>query len=86
MEIALAIIICLNSVICFIVGAKVGQKVVKGETVEMPNPIKAVSNAIEEHKEKKEKEEVDEYYKAILQNIDNYDGTSAGQVKVPYRK
>ena len=88
MEIALAIIICLNSIICFITGAKVGQKVVKGEPVEMPNLnlIKAANNAITEHKENKQKQKEDEYYKAILQNIDNYDGTGVGQVKIPIRK
>ena len=85
MIIALAIIISLNSVICFIIGAKVGQKVVRQEPIEL-NPIKAVNKAITEHKETKAKEEEDEYYKALYQNIDNYTGDSIGQVDIPRRK
>ena len=69
---------------CFVIGAKVGQKVVRQEKIEI-SPIKAVNKVIEEHKVKKEKEAEDEYTKAILHNIDVYDGTSVGQVKVPRR-
>ena len=69
---------------CFVIGAKVGQKVVRHENIEI-SPIKAVNKVIEEHKIKKEKEAEDEYTKAILHNIDVYDGTSVGQVKVPRR-
>jgi hypothetical protein len=83
--IILTIIICLDSIICFVLGAVIGQKVVRQEKIEI-NPVKAVNKAITEHKDKKEKEAEDEYYKAILQNIDNYDGTGVGQVKVPVRK
>lgn len=85
MIIALAIIICLNSVICFIIGAKVGQKVVRQETIEI-NPIKAVNKAIEEHKEALIKDAEEEYYKALYSNIDNYTGDSIGQVDIPRRK
>lgn len=85
MIIALAIIISLNSIICFIIGAKVGQKVVRQEPIEL-NPIKAVNKAITEHKEIKAKEEEDEYYKALYSNIDNYTGDSIGQVDIPRRK
>ena len=40
------------NILCFFIGAKVGQKVVKGETIEFPKiePIKA----IREHNEKSE--------------------------------
>ena len=69
----------------FILGAKVGQKVVRQEPIEL-NPIKAVNKAIEEHKEIKAKEEEDEYYKALYSNIDNYTGDSIGQVDIPRRK
>lgn len=85
MVIALAIIICLNSVICFIIGAKVGQKVVRQEPIEI-NPIKAVNKAIEEHKEALIKDAEEEYFKAIYSNIDNYTGDSIGQVDIPRRK
>lgn len=86
--ILLVIAVAVMCIVSFITGAKVGQKVVKGEPVEMPNlnPVKAINNAIEEHKEKKEKEAEDQYYEAILHNIDVYDGTSAGQKQIPIRK
>lgn len=83
--ILLIITIGLNNALMFILGAKVGQKVVRQETIEI-NPIKAVNKAIEEHKEIKAKEEEDEYYKALYQNIDNYTGDSIGQVDIPRRK
>lgn len=86
--ILLVIAIGLINLFCFITGAKIGQKVARQETIELPNlnPVKAVNNAITEHRETKEKQAEDEYYKAILHNIDVYDGTSVGQVKVPVRK
>ena len=84
MEVTLLIIVASN-IICFIIGAKVGQKVVRQEPIEL-NPIKAVNKAITEHKEAKEKEAEDEYFKTIYQNIDNYTGDSIGQVDVPRKK
>lgn len=77
--------ICVCNLICLIVGTKLGQKVARQEKIEL-NPVKAVNKAITEHKVQKEKEAEDEYIKAILHNIDVYDGTSVGQVKVPTRK
>lgn len=66
---------------CFFVGAKVGNKVAKGESIEMPsiNPIEK----IHEHKEKKIARADKERMDTIMRNIDNYDGTSAGQIDVP---
>ena len=83
--ILLIITIGLNNALMFVLGAKVGQKVVRQEPIEL-NPIKAVNKAITEHKEIKAKEEEDEYYKALYQNIDNYTGDSIGQVDIPRRK
>lgn len=79
--IALTGFICLCS---FIVGAKVGQKVVRGEEVETPkisalNPLKMY----EEHKEKEEVKKEREKINTILRNIERYDGTDAGQEDVP---
>lgn len=75
------------NILCFFVGAKIGQKVVNKETIEIPNlnPIKALDNAKQEKKERKEKEAEDEYVKTIMYNIDNYDGTSKGQKTIPRR-
>lgn len=72
-------------ILCFIVGAKVGQAVTKGEKVEMPdiNPL----NAIKEHADKrqmdKEQRQIRARTDAIMHNIDVYDGTSVGQKDVP---
>lgn len=64
---------------CFLIGARVGQKVVKGETVELPNPVKA----IKEHQAKKEAEFQQNKIDVIMENIENYDGTGYGQKDVP---
>ena len=66
--------------ICFLIGAKVGQKVSKGEAVELPsvNPIKA----IRESKEHKEAEREQDKLETILRNIERYDGTARGQEDV----
>lgn len=66
---------------CFIAGAKVGQTVSKGEDIKLPeaNPLKA----IQEHREKKKADEESDRLKVIMQNIENYDGTSNGQKDVP---
>ena len=66
-------------VACFLIGAKVGQTVAKGEPVEMPNPVKA----IKVHQAKKEAEFQQSKVDTILENIDNYDGTGYGQKDVP---
>jgi len=79
------LIICLSNLLCFIVGAKVGQKIVRQEPIEI-NPVKAVNKAIEEHKEALIKDAEDEYYRTVMQNIDNYTGDSIGQVDIPRRK
>lgn len=68
-------------ILSFVIGARVGQKIVKGEEVkvELPNPIKK----IEEHREKKEVEKEIEKLDIITENIDNYDGTGLGQKEIP---
>ena len=77
----LIISIGIMTILCFFIGAKVGQKVVKGETIEMPKiePIKA----IREYNESKEVVKQQERERIINENIDNYDGTSLGQQDVP---
>lgn len=65
---------------CFIVGAQIGQKVSKGEKVEMPNlnPMKAVR----ENRAKKEVAQEQDKLSKIMRNIERYDGTSRGQEDV----
>lgn len=76
----IAIIGVLN-VLCFYIGAKVGQTVARGEKIEAPviDPLKAYR----EKQERKESEHEMSKYNAILENIDNYDGTAYGQKDVP---
>ncbi len=81
MEVVMILAIGFVCMACFLMGAKVGQAVAKGEKVETPtlNPVKA----IREHQEKKEAEFAQNKFDAIMENIDNYDGTGYGQKDVP---
>lgn len=65
----------------FITGAKIGQKAAKGEVIELPNinPIEV----IRDHKANKAAEAEQKRIEIIMQNIENYDGTSAKQQDVP---
>ena len=70
--------------LCFILGAKVGQKVVRGEEIETPkisalNPLKMY----EEHKEKEAVKQEMRKLEIITHNYENYDGTERGQIDVP---
>lgn len=66
---------------CFVIGARVGQKVVNNEPIELPkvNPMEK----IREHRERKETEKQQEWKDAVLRNIEAYDGTANGQRDVP---
>jgi hypothetical protein len=79
MEVLLLLVMGLTNIFCFMIGAKVGQAVTKGETVQLPNPAKAVR----EHKARKAADEDKNRYDTILRNIDNYDGTGIGQEEIP---
>lgn len=70
--------VCLS---CFLMGAKLGQQVTKGEEIKVPsvNPMQTVR----EHKAKKEAEMEQDKFNTILQNIEKYDGTTKGQEDVP---
>ena len=79
MEILLILVVGALNVACFFIGAKVGQKVVKGETISLPDPIKA----LREHEDRKEAERAQDRVDIIMRNIENYDGTGKGQEDVP---
>lgn len=70
------------NIVCFFVGAKVGQKVVKGETIEAPK-IPKPTDIVREHINRKEARKEQERIDTIMQNIESYDGTSIGQIDVP---
>lgn len=71
------------NVLSFFIGAKVGQKVVRGETIETPKiepwQIKTIREYNQERKVRKEIERD----KVIAENIDSYNGTPYGQKEIP---
>lgn len=78
METIEVLCLCALNMFSFVMGAKIGQKTIKGETIEtpkIPNPVKA----IEEYKESKEYKEKQERFNNMMDNINNYDGTGLGQ-------
>ena len=85
MEILLALLVALVvgtlCIVCFYIGAKVGQTVSMGEKIE--TPIEAVNNAVREHRERKEAEYEQDKLDTIMRNIESYDGTGYGQEDVP---
>jgi hypothetical protein len=70
----------LTNIACFVIGAKVGQKVVKGEPIETPtvNPM----DVYRKHQAQKEAETEKNKIDTILRNIDSYNGTDYGQEDV----
>jgi hypothetical protein len=81
MEALLLLVMGITNVFCFLIGAKVGQKVVKGEEVKLPSvdPLKAYR----EHQNRKEAEMELDKVETIMRNLEAYDGTSNGQRDVP---
>lgn len=77
----LIVSIGIMNILCFFIGAKVGQKVVRQEPIEIPKiqPIKA----IREHNENREVVRIQEKDRILSENIDNYNGTSLGQQDLP---
>ena len=68
-------------IVCFFIGAMVGQKASKGEEIESPkiDPMKP----IREHQERKKAKEEQNRFDVLMRNIDNYDGTSNHQEDLP---
>jgi queuine/archaeosine tRNA-ribosyltransferase len=66
--------------LAFLIGARVGQKVVNKEPIELPtiNPV----TLYKEHKEKEEMNKEQEKLNTMLDNINNYDGSSANQKEI----
>jgi hypothetical protein len=81
MEILLTLVVGTLCIVCFFIGAKVGQTAYKGEKIETPR--EAVINAVRERKSKKEAEYKQERLDTIMRNIESYDGTANGQEDVP---
>ena len=80
MEILLVITVGALCIGCFLIGAKVGQTVSKGESIELPsvNPF----DAYRKNEARKMAQEERDRINTILRNVDNYDGTGRGQEEV----
>lgn len=80
MEILLVVTVGVLCIGCFLIGAKVGQTVSKGETIEMPsiNPL----DAYRKHEARKEAQAEQERIDTIMRNIESYDGTGNNQEDV----
>ena len=83
MEALLMAVMGAVSIACFIIGAKVGQMVVKGEEIKTPaiNPM----DAYRKHESKREAQMEQDRIETIMRNIEGYNGTGEGQVDVPKR-
>ena len=82
MEALLIAVVGTLNIVCFFVGAKVGQTAAKGKEIETPvvkNPLDAVRQRQNTKEAKKELERID----IIRANMERYDGTSNGQADVP---
>jgi thiaminase len=64
-------------------GAKLGQKLGKGEEIEAPHPIQTWQEHHAQREARKEAQREADKVNAILENIDSYDGTGANQRDVP---
>jgi hypothetical protein len=82
MEILLVAVVGTLNVVCFFIGAKVGQTVAKGKEIEVPK-VNGPITAYKAHREAKEAEAEKNRLDIILGNIERYDGTGNGQEDVP---
>lgn len=64
-----------------ILGLYFGSK--KTEEIKLPNPVKIVTNTIDEVKDRKENQKQKAIDEINQFNIDNYDGTGIGQKDIP---
>ena len=66
---------------CFIIGARIGQKIIKNEKIDIPtlNPLQG----IRESRSKKVAEKKQDQLEAIMRNVECYDGTPRGQKDIP---
>lgn len=83
MEVLLVLTVGALCIGCFLVGAKVGQTVSKGDEIKLPtiNPLEVYR----EHEAKKAAQEQQDRLDTIMRNIESYDGTANRQADVPGR-
>lgn len=81
MEVLWMAVLSAANIACFLVGAKVGQAVAKGNPVEIP--VKTPVQIVKELKAEKESAREKAKMETLLSNIENYDGTGNGQKDIP---
>ena len=81
--ILLITVIGILCIVCFFIGAKIGQKTVKGEDIKVPKITINPKKIYEQHLEKQEIEKEQSKLETIMKNIERYDGTDFGQEDVP---
>lgn len=69
------------NILCFLVGAKTGQKVLKNEDITIPKPPN-LAKKIKDYKSTIEDQKEQENIKNMWDNINNYDGTGLGQKNI----
>ena len=81
MEVLLMLSTGAMCILCFMEGARVGQKVSRGEEIKLPtvNPLELAREREDKREAQREQDRLD----AIMRNIENYDGTSNNQEDVP---
>lgn len=81
MDILTILVVGTLNVVCFLIGAKVGQKVIKGESIDIPsiNPMEVIRDREGKKEAKKEQQKIE----AIMRNIERYNGSSLGQEDIP---
>ena len=83
MTILIILVVCIANILCFYIGAKIGQAVVRDEDVTMPNPVIAMQDHMQEQRNRRKSREDQQQLDVILENIESYDGTGYGQRDVP---
>ena len=83
MMILVILVVCIANILCFYIGAKIGQAIVREEDIKLPNPVAAVQEHMQAQREQRKSREEQDQLDVILANIENYDGTGYGQRDVP---
>lgn len=83
MNVLIILVVCIANILCFYIGARIGQKVIRDEEVTLPNPVREVQEQVQEYREKRKAKEDQDQLDVILANIERYDGTGYGQQDVP---
>lgn len=86
MNVLIILVVCIANILCFYIGARIGQKIIRDEEVTLPNPVREVQEQVQEYREKRKAKEDQDQLDVILANIERYDGTGYGQQDVPEMK